>query len=48
MIQLIIKNHVISVTEVFLFFLFYDYKLNIIQIKPNQIKKSFNEKSLKF
>ena len=47
MIQLAIKNYVASATEISLFFLLYNYKLNTIQIKLNQIKESFNKKSLK-
>ena len=47
MIQLIIKNHIISATEVLSFFLLYSYKLNTIQMKSSQIKESFNEKSSK-
>ena len=31
----------------FCFYLFYDYKLNIIQIKLSQIRKNFNKKSSK-
>ena len=43
MIQLVIKNHVAFLTEVFLFFLLYNYELDTIQIEPNSsIRKSPN------
>ena len=48
MIQLTIKNHIASATEVSLFFLLYNYELNTIQMKLSQIKENFNGKSLKF
>ena len=48
MVQLVIKNHIASATEISLFFLLHNYELNTIQMKLSQIKKSFNEKSLKF
>ena len=47
MIQLTIKNHIVSATEISSFFLLYSYELNTIQIKLSQIKESFNEKSSK-
>ena len=43
-IQLAIKNHVASATEVSSFFLFYSYELDIIQMELSQIKESFNGK----
>ena len=43
MIQLAIKNHVASSTEVFLFFLLHSYELKTIQIEPNpNIRESLN------
>ena len=48
MIQLTIKNHVVFATKILSFFLFHSYKLNIIQMKLNQIKKSLNGKFSKF
>ena len=44
MIQLAIKNQIISATEVLLFFLLHDYELDTIQIKPSQIKENLNGK----
>ena len=47
MVQLAIKNQVASAIKISLFFLLYSYELNTIQMKLNQIKESFNEKSSK-
>ena len=47
MIQLVIKNHIASATEISSFFLLYSYELNTIQMKLSQIKENFNKKSLK-
>ena len=48
MVQLAIKNQIVSATEILLFFLFHDYKLNTIQMKLSQIKESLNGKFSKF
>ena len=47
MIQLAIKNHIVSATEVSPFFLLYSYELDTIQMKLSQIKESPNGKSSK-
>ena len=39
-----IKNCIAFATEVSLFFLLYNYELNIIQMKLSQTKESLNEK----
>ena len=35
MIQLAIKNYIVFLIKIFLFFLFHDYELNTIQIEQN-------------
>ena len=51
MIQLAIKNHIVFLIKISLFFLLYDYELNTIQIEQNsevRFRRNPDLKSLKF
>ena len=48
MIQLAIKNYIVSATKISSFFLFYSYELDTIQMKLSQIKENLNGKFSKF